>query len=207
MPKPTLFFLYAIAIPIFILLGINYCCAFPSSTAQELASEPSLPPYIYLKKADSLENAGLFNQSILYIQKAQTIYQKRKEWEAYINCFFLLSKKQLQKGQISESMLSIQTGMDTSKQYLYEGHPVYGNLFQQMGEVYLVDFQLKKSAFYIEKAIQLFSCEEDWTNYAWNKSILGIIAFYAEDYNEMECALGDALKIAQTLESKTMSWR
>ncbi len=202
MSKPTLFFLYIIGVSIFLCFHSNFCCAFNSSFTQNLSEKDTLPPYSYLQKAAFLQKNDSLEKAILYIQHAQRIYQKKQEWSAYIDCIPMLVDSYIESDLIEKGKEAVDLALLMAKKHLYEKHPSLGNVFKYKSELYLYELQLDSSEYYLHRAIDVFICEKDWKNYGWSKALTGIIAFYTEDYSNMECDLNEGLKIAYTLEDK-----
>ncbi len=195
--KSTLFFLLKTAFFVF---------TFSSFTiANSLFIEDTTalyPPHVYLQKADSLTRITDLEKAIVYLQKAQSIYQKQMQWDAYVDCTSLLIRLYQDTHNIERFQKDIAFAMQIGKRYLHDNHPSMGEIYKQKAELFSGSLQLDSIDVYINKAIDIFVCEKNWEQYAWSKSLIGILAFYVGNYNKMECTLNEVFDIAETLSNE-----
>ncbi len=198
MSKPMLFLLYPIWIQTALLLLSHsvICIAVELSPAQNSHNEQVLLPYIYLERADSLQNIQNFDNAEKNIKKAQSIYQNKGEWIAYIDCYILLSKLYEKAHLDNKNKACLQKAITEGKKYLGEDHKSLGHIYKHKGEYLFSNGQFKKAKDYTQQAARIFALKHLWEDYTWCMYLQVLASYYTGLYNDMECALIDGLVVA-----------
>lgn len=199
MLKLTLFLLHPtrmLAALFFFTVSDFYLSAVPSNV-QDSHTEQIFSPFNYLAKADSLQKLKLFPEAEKYLLIAQSIFQKRQQWEDYIQCYVLLSSLYRESGWLEKNRQCLNSAMEEGKKYLSEEHKNLGLIYRYQGETLIYEGQFDSAIKYINKSENIFSSNRKWEDFSWSKYLIGYIHYLLGNYEYMGCALKEGMSVAK----------
>jgi len=130
-----------------IFVAFNLINAFASSTPDEANA--------FLQKAIDFQSAKAIDSSNVYFQKAAFVFEEKKEWEKWIECYFEMGRN-LRKYEPEKSVQYFEEAIHQGEQKLGENTLEVGRLYSYLGYIELVFLEkFDKAQKFLEKSINI----------------------------------------------------
>lgn len=168
------------------------------SKGQSQASLANIPEInTQLKIGDSLQNLGKYEQALLAFSKGRKLAKEINNWEKILEC-------EVKRGRIFDLMQNreahwncITKARILAEMHLPDFHPIRGDIYQQMGEIYILRRNGDSATYFLRNAQVIFEGENAWKKYASCDILQGINAYYEQNFPLMESHLIKAMTVEE----------
>jgi len=132
----------------FVLIILSLASFFKSKAQVDQAEQ-------YFQYADQFFLEAEYDSALLYIEKANSLFEQEEKWEMLVGSLNKTSEVYLELFQTSQARQTAQKAMDIIEKHLVSGHLAKSQVLHNLGNSYYVQGQHDEALTYYDKALDI----------------------------------------------------